>query len=246
MSHGTSIEDPIYNLGSMRYFKSSIAFLIVVCAVVTLAFGQTATPRRKRVLAWGDTLTAYQHDSISHALATMERLVRESGAFDTYIRTDSQWITKQPVPAPARNTRNLDYFDAIFFYGTDRRQPGRAAEEGPAQFHSRRWQRLRRRTHRRRRLLRLAGVRRDDRRLVRQSPVGRLRCARDRGSPQLSRHERTPPHLHHPRRNLRTQKLLPRESPRAGQPRRHQARLHQAQHQSRRSRFSGGLGQNVR
>ena len=73
---------------------------------------------RKRVLAWGDTLTAYQHDSISHALATIERLGREAGAFDTYIRTDSQWITRQPVPAPARNARNLDYFDAIVFYGT--------------------------------------------------------------------------------------------------------------------------------
>src|SRR3981081_1184086 len=65
---------------------------------------------RKRLLAWGDTITAFQHDSVSHALATMERLGRESGAFDTYIRTDSQLITKQPVAAPARNTRNLNYF----------------------------------------------------------------------------------------------------------------------------------------
>ena len=48
----------------------------------------------------------------------MERLGRESGAFETYIRTDSQLITKQPIPGGARNTRNLDYFDAIFFYGT--------------------------------------------------------------------------------------------------------------------------------
>ena len=77
-----------------------------------------APPPRPRVLAWADTLTAYQHDSISHAVATLERLGRESGAFDTYIRTDSQWITKQPVPAPARNTRNLNYFSAIFFIGT--------------------------------------------------------------------------------------------------------------------------------
>jgi type 1 glutamine amidotransferase len=87
--------------------------------VLALPLGsQTPQPARKRVLAWGDTTTAYQHDSISHALATIERLGRESGAFDTYIRTDSQLITKQPIPAPARNTRNLDYFDAIFFIGT--------------------------------------------------------------------------------------------------------------------------------
>jgi uncharacterized protein len=48
----------------------------------------------------------------------MERLGRESGAFQTYIRTDSQWITKQAVPPPARNARNLDFFDAILFFGT--------------------------------------------------------------------------------------------------------------------------------
>jgi type 1 glutamine amidotransferase len=73
---------------------------------------------RKRVLAWADTSTGFQHDSISHALAVMERLGRESGAYDMYIRTDSQLITKQPIAQPARNTRNLDYFDAIFFMGT--------------------------------------------------------------------------------------------------------------------------------
>jgi type 1 glutamine amidotransferase len=93
----------------------SSAFLGLVLACSLLA--QQPAPR-KRVLIWGDTLTAYQHDSISHAAATMERLGRESGAYDAFIRTDSQLITKSPVPAPARNTRNLNYFDAIFFLGT--------------------------------------------------------------------------------------------------------------------------------
>jgi type 1 glutamine amidotransferase len=88
----------------------------LVLAVLLAATSGAQT--RKRVLAWGDTTTGYQHDSISHALATMERLGRESGAFDLFIRTDSQWITKQPVPLPARNARNLDYFDAIFYFGT--------------------------------------------------------------------------------------------------------------------------------
>lgn len=74
--------------------------------------------QRKRVLAWADTLTSYQHDSISHALSVMERVGRESGAFDLYIRTDSQWITREPVPAPARNAHNLNDFAAIFYFGT--------------------------------------------------------------------------------------------------------------------------------
>lgn len=73
-------------------------------------------PDRKRLLALGDTHTGFTHDSIGHALAVIERLGYESGVYETYIRTDSQWITKQPVPAPARNARNLDFFDAVFVF----------------------------------------------------------------------------------------------------------------------------------
>ena len=94
------------------------ALLLMGAMLVSQASPEQTPARPKRILAWGDTLTAYQHDSISHAMATIERLGRESGAYDTYIRTDSQWITKQAIPAPARNTRNLTYFDAIFFMGT--------------------------------------------------------------------------------------------------------------------------------
>jgi type 1 glutamine amidotransferase len=83
---------------------------------------------KKKVLAIGDVHTGYQHDSVSHALATMERLGRESGLFVTYIRTDTQLVTKEKIYGTGRyaappqgtrgvNARNLDYFDAIFFYG---------------------------------------------------------------------------------------------------------------------------------
>jgi type 1 glutamine amidotransferase len=85
-------------------------------------------PGMKKLLAIGDVHTGYQHDSVSHALATIERLGRESGLFATYIRTDTQLITKDPIwgtgkyAAPPQGTRgvnakNLNYFDAIFFYG---------------------------------------------------------------------------------------------------------------------------------
>src|SRR5260370_36049192 len=96
----------------------SIALVNAIGLCSLIAQSPQPVPARKRVLAWADTITAYQHDSISHALATMERLGRESGSFETYIRTDSQLITKQPITGGARNTRNLDYFDAIFYYGT--------------------------------------------------------------------------------------------------------------------------------
>jgi uncharacterized protein len=78
-------------------------------------------PTRKQVLAWADIRNGQQHDSVTRALVTIERLGRESGAYDTYIRTDSQLITKGPVLMPDGSRpvtdKNLDYFDAIFFFG---------------------------------------------------------------------------------------------------------------------------------
>ena len=80
-----------------------------------------AVPKRMRVLAWGDVSQGYQHDSVSHALATIERLGYETGTFDTIIRTDSQLITKHPVLGadgkPLLYAKNLNDFDAIFFFG---------------------------------------------------------------------------------------------------------------------------------
>src|SRR3954471_13240215 len=103
--------------------------LIASCAVAAIllaAAAPRAQPSRKHVLAWADVRNGYQHDSISHAVATIERLGRESGAYDTFIRTDSQLITRRPITFPAGtgiatgesfNVRNLNYFDAIFFFG---------------------------------------------------------------------------------------------------------------------------------
>ena len=94
-----------------------------------LAVAMLAAPHaqaRKRVLAWADVRSGYQHDSISHAVATIERLGRESRSYETFIRTDSQPITKHPITFPAGtgiatgeqfNARNLNDFDAIFFFG---------------------------------------------------------------------------------------------------------------------------------
>jgi type 1 glutamine amidotransferase len=90
-----------------------VCFVLLLVSVIP----SSAQAPKKRLLAWADTTTGYQHDSISHALAVIERLGRESGDFETYLRTDSQWITKQPFSLPARHTHSLNDFDAIFFFG---------------------------------------------------------------------------------------------------------------------------------
>jgi type 1 glutamine amidotransferase len=76
---------------------------------------------RKVVLAWADTRNGIaQHDSTSHALAVIERLGYESGAYDTYIRTDSNIIANKPLMTtgqPASGGPSLANVDAIFFMG---------------------------------------------------------------------------------------------------------------------------------
>lgn len=77
-------------------------------------------PGKKHLLAVADVQSGFHHDSISHALATVEQIGRKSDAYMTMIRTDSQLITKGQITGRDRyegrgvNARTLDYYDAIF------------------------------------------------------------------------------------------------------------------------------------
>jgi quinoprotein glucose dehydrogenase len=82
---------------------------------------------RKRLLVIADLSTGNQiaHLGVSHAIATIERLGRDSGAYVAILRTDTTLVTKSEVwgtgeyaaggPRQAR-MHNLDYFDAVLFY----------------------------------------------------------------------------------------------------------------------------------
>jgi type 1 glutamine amidotransferase len=76
---------------------------------------------RKVVLAWADTRNGQsQHESVSHALAVIERLGYDSGLYDTFIRTDSHIAAMDPKKTtgePASGGPNLRMADAIFFLG---------------------------------------------------------------------------------------------------------------------------------
>ena len=73
-----------------------------------------AEKSRKKVLAVGMS-AGWQHDSVSDALATIYDLGREFGLWDTYIRTDTELLTKKRLEG---NAKNLDFFDAVFFMTT--------------------------------------------------------------------------------------------------------------------------------
>ena len=83
--------------------------------------GQTDLwPGKKKLLLVADVQTGYHHDAINHGMAVVERLGRDSGAYVTFLRTDSQLITKQPIPGQGKyaggniNVRPLDFYDGVF------------------------------------------------------------------------------------------------------------------------------------
>jgi len=91
-----------------------VRLAVILLASLALAGALNAQPAKKRLLAIGE-VKGWQHDSVSHALATIWKIGQQSGVYDTYIRTDTQLITKKKLQG---NAKNLDYFDAIFFYTT--------------------------------------------------------------------------------------------------------------------------------
>jgi uncharacterized protein len=109
----------------------TIVGVVLVCLSSPLSAAEFHWPDpyagHKKILIVGDLHTGNQiaHDSVSHAMATLEHLGRESGAYIAFLRTDTEWVTKGGVwgrgdyakggskQAPGRN---LDYFDAVVFY----------------------------------------------------------------------------------------------------------------------------------
>lgn len=87
---------------------------ITASLLLALLPGLSAQVPRKRVLAIG-AVKGWQHDATSHGLATVWKLGQDSGLWDTYIRTDTQLLTKKKLDL---NAKNLDYFDAVLFYTT--------------------------------------------------------------------------------------------------------------------------------
>jgi len=69
----------------------------------------------KHVLVVSQT-KGFEHDSIPDAMAAVYNLGKESGLWDTTLRTDTELLTKKDLHQ--RNGKNLDYFDAVVFAST--------------------------------------------------------------------------------------------------------------------------------
>ena len=101
-------------------WKYVCSFLVApMLGALSVANAQPASPNSKQVhlkhvLVIGET-KGFEHDSISAAMDAVYTLGKESGLWDTEMRTDTELLTKKDL---GRNAKNLAYFDAIVFAST--------------------------------------------------------------------------------------------------------------------------------
>src|SRR3974390_3033229 len=100
----------------MTFLRYSLIFLIGmgVCGLNGAQQSPQNQPKKKKVLALGQN-KGFQHDSVSTGLATIWKMGKDSGLWDPDINPHCQLITKKNLQA---NAKNLDYFDAVYFYST--------------------------------------------------------------------------------------------------------------------------------
>jgi uncharacterized protein len=110
-----------------RRFASIVAALVLTSPYqLTPAHGQgqsnpttPPTPHSKQIhlkhiLVIGQT-KGFEHDSVTDAMVAVYKMGKESGLWDTTLRTDTELITGKDL---GKNAKNLKYFDALIFAST--------------------------------------------------------------------------------------------------------------------------------
>src|SRR5277367_3864649 len=87
-----------------------IASFALLLTLATLCPAQSAP--KKHLLVLGEE-KGYRHEAVSHAMATIERLGKDTGLWDTTLRTDTEVLTKKKLEY---NAKNLNDFDAVLFF----------------------------------------------------------------------------------------------------------------------------------
>ena len=94
------------------YFMRARSSFVVILALSVLSAAQSAPAPRKQILVIGEE-KGYRHEAVSHAMATIERLGKQTGLWDATLRTDCEALTKKKLEY---NAKNLTNFDAIVFF----------------------------------------------------------------------------------------------------------------------------------
>ncbi len=108
----------------VKQWIAAATMVLNVGIVLPFASGQapSATPpiphakqiHLKHVLVIGQT-KGFEHDSVPAAMTAIYTMGKETGLWDTTLRTDTELLTKKDL---GRNSKNLKYFDAIVFAST--------------------------------------------------------------------------------------------------------------------------------
>src|SRR6188472_4771373 len=85
---------------------------VVAAAQAAAPLGAQVPAPKKKLLVIGEE-KGYRHEAVTHAMVTIERLGKETGLWDTVIRTDTEALTKKKLEY---NAKNLNDFDAVVFY----------------------------------------------------------------------------------------------------------------------------------
>jgi len=84
--------------------------LLLLMTLTGSCFAQTS--QKKHLLVIGEE-KGYRHESVSHAMAIIDHLGKQTGLWETTIRTDTEALTKKKLEF---NAKNLKDFDAVLFY----------------------------------------------------------------------------------------------------------------------------------
>jgi len=88
------------------------ACFLLLAVVPNPCFAQSQSPSKKHLLVLGQE-KGYRHESVSHAMAAIERLGEATGLWETTLRTDTEVLTKKKLEF---NAKNLNDFDAVLFF----------------------------------------------------------------------------------------------------------------------------------
>jgi uncharacterized protein len=86
--------------------------LVIILLLNLFSAAQSIASPKKHILVIGEE-KGYRHEAVSHAMATIERLGRETQLWDATLRTDTEALTKRKLEY---NAKNLTNFDAVVFF----------------------------------------------------------------------------------------------------------------------------------
>lgn len=105
----------------MKATKRYLLLALPVAIALPFLQGRQAPPphagppaTKKHILVIGQT-NGFEHDSVPDAMGTLWKMGHDTGLWDTYMRTDTESITKGQMHP---NGKNLNYFDALVFSST--------------------------------------------------------------------------------------------------------------------------------